>query len=210
MIKKNCVLAFVLTVLSFDSSAINLSEMEGESLGVMPYIGLSRTGAEVEIMGERESVTGYEVGVEYQWLPDKTLKTGSRIGLKNINADASNLFARYEVEMNILTIGQSVSYDFDLDGSVLRPFASVDVGFGLAKASGDVFGESFESDSSSLPYASASIGARYLVGKYVPFIQGGYQYAKVSDMGFQAFDTGVDGSADYSGTYVTVGLGMIF
>lgn len=181
-----------------------------QDLGLMPFIGLSRTSAEVDLLGEQETVTGYEVGAEYQWIEADEIKSASRIGLKNINADTGNFLASYEVEMNILTIGQSVSYDFDVAGSVLRPFAAVDVGGGLAKANLDVLGEHAESEDKFMPYASAQIGARYLVNRFVPFIVGGYQYAKVDDVSFGGLGSENAGTVDFSGAYFTVGLGMIF
>lgn len=181
-----------------------------QDLGLMPYIGLSRTSTEVDMLGEQETVTGYEVGAEYQWIEADAIKSASRLGLKNINADTGNFIASYEVEMNILTIGQSVSYDIDLAGNVFRPFAAVDVGAGLAKANVDILGEHAESDDKFMPYASAQMGARYIVNRFVPFIVGGYQYAKVDGVGFSGLASESSGTVDFSGAYFTVGLGMLF
>lgn len=203
MKNKNTILILFLVLISFKGYS-------SEELGIMPYIGMSRTSTSVELMGEKETVTGYEIGGEYKYFEDDALKLGARLGLRNVNADASNIFASYEVQMNVLTIGQTVAYDFDLGGNVLSPFATVDLGFGMAKANGSILGEEFESDSKSLPYAAVSMGARYKIGQYVPFIQGGYQYAKVDDIGFSAFDDSTSGEVDYSGTYLTVGLGVLF
>lgn len=189
---------------------ITVSGFANEELNLMPYFGLSRTSNQVEILGEEETVTGYEIGGEYQFYEDDALKIGGRVGLRNINADSTNLFASYEVQLNILTVGASVAYDMDVAGNVLSPFATVDVGMGLAKANGSFLGEDFESDSKSHPYASVAMGARYKVGKYVPFVQGGYQMAKVDDLGFAAFDNTDVTEVDYSGAYVTVGLGVLF
>ena len=189
-----------------------LSVQQGfaQDLGLMPFVGLSRTSTAVDMLGENETVTGYEVGAEYQWIEADEIKSASRIGLKNINADTGNFLASYEIEMNILTIGQSVSYDFDVAGNVLRPFAALDIGAGLAKANVDVLGEHAESDHKFMPYASAQVGARYVVNRFVPFVVGGYQIAKVKDVGFEGGATGVSSEVDFSGAYFTVGLGMVF
>jgi hypothetical protein len=112
--------------------------------------------------------------------------------------------------MNVLTIGQSISYEYELGENILTPFAALDIGAGLSKASVDILGESAESESKFLPYASFSLGARYEIGQYVPFITGGYQYAVVANLGFAAFDSSQSNEVDFSGTFITVGLGMLF
>ncbi len=192
------------------SSDSATSTTSSRKIGLMPYIGFSRSTTQVEMLNEKENVTGYEVGAEYEWFQNKRLKSGSRLGLKNINADATSLFGTYEVEMNILTIGQSVSYDFDLGGHILRPFSTIDFGVGLAKSSWEGMGDSVESDSKALPYASVTAGLRYVMGDYIPFIQGGYQTAKLDDLGFAAFDNSSSTEVDYSGSFLTIGLGMVF
>lgn len=194
---------FVITFLIF-----SIETTKAQDLGLMPYIGLSRTATSVDMIGEKETVTGYELGAEYQWIEEDSLKSASRLGLKNVNADTGNIFSSYEIEMNVLTIGQSVSYDYDLGGNILRPFAAVDLGGGLAKAKIDVLGEHAESDSKFVPYASIQTGARYIIDRYAPFVVVGYQYAKVDDVGFDDLSAG--GEVDFSGAYVTVGLGMFF
>lgn len=201
---KNTLIILLLALFSLGSFAVE------NDLGLMPYLGISRTGTSVDMLGEKETVTGYEVGVEYKWDTDTEFKTSSRLGLRNINADTGNFLASYEVEMNILTIGQAISYDIDLGEHTLRPFAALDIGVGLSSANVDVLGEVSESDDKFLPFASLSAGARYEIGKYVPFITGGYQYAVVDDLGFQAFDTSTSNEVDFSGAFVTVGLGMLF
>lgn len=168
-----------------------------EDLGLMPYVGMSRTSTSMEILGEKETVTGYEIGAEYKFYEADALKVGARLGLRNINADATNLFASFEVQTNVISVGQSVAYDFDMGEGVLSPFATFDLGVGMAKSNGNIFGEEFESETKSHLYLAGSLGARYKVGKYVPFLQAGYQSAKVEDL-------------DFSGTYVTAGLGILF
>ena len=192
---------------SSDSSSTTTSSIK---MGLMPYIGFSRSTTQVEMLSEKENVTGYEVGAEYEWFKEKRFKSGTRLGLKNINADATSLFGTYEVEMNILTIGQSLSYDLDLGGHTIRPFTTVDFGVGLAKSSWEGMGDSVESDSKALPYAAVTAGIRYVIGDYIPFIQGGYQTAKLDDIGFAAFDNSTSTEVDYSGSFLTIGLGMVF
>ncbi len=179
-------------------------------LGLMPYAALTRTNSSAEIAGEEETATGYEVGIEYEWIKEDLWRSGSRLTLKNLNTDAGamGLFS-YEMEMNILSVGQSLTYDVDLGGSILRPFATVDLGVGLAKSSADIFGETYESDTKALPYANISLGARYVVGNIVPFATAGYQYAK-ADIEQVSESFSAASEIDYSGTYFSVGVGMIF
>ena len=99
---------------------ISIKGFSKEEHGLMPYMGLSRTNSEVELLGENENVTGYEIGGEYQYFEKDALKLSARLGLRNINADATNLFANYEVGMNVLTVGQTVAYDMDLAGNTDR------------------------------------------------------------------------------------------
>ena len=79
-----------------------------------------------------------------------------------------------------------------------------------AKASVNVFGENYNSDGRFVPYGSVAAGARYVLGRYVPFLVGGYQYAKADDIGFKISDSGDTNSVDFSGSYITAGLGMFF
>jgi hypothetical protein len=176
---------------------ISVASYGQEDLGIMPYVGMSRTSTSMELLGEKETVTGYEIGGEYLYYEADALKVAARLGLRNINADATNLFATYEVQTNVVSIGQSVAYDFDMGEGVLSPFATFDLGMGMAKSNGNIFGEEFESETKSHLYMAGSVGARYKMGKYVPFLQGGYQSAKIEDL-------------DFSGTYVTAGLGVLF
>lgn len=203
MKRKNTLVLIFLVFLSINICA-------SEKLGLMPFLGLSRTSSSVEMLGEKEAITGYEAGVEYQWQTEGEIKTASRLGLKNINADSGNFLASYEVEMNILTIGQSISYEYGIGENILKPFAAVDIGAGLSKASINLLGESSESDDKFLPFASFSTGARFEIGQYVPFVTAGYQYAVVDDLGFAAFDSSSSNEVDFSGTFITVGLGMLF
>lgn len=194
---------------SFQVQAMETSTSETK-LGLMPYAALTRTNSSAEIAGEEETATGYEIGVEYEWLKEGLWKSGSRLTLKNLNTDAGAIgMFSYEMEMNILSIGQSVTYDVDLGGNILRPFATIDVGVGMAKTSADFFGETYESDSETLPYANLSLGARYLVGNFVPFVTAGYQYAKADiEQVSDSFSAATE--IDYSGTYFSVGVGMLF
>lgn len=181
-----------------------------EKMGLMPYFGLGRTGTEVEIQSEKEPVTSYELGVEYTWIEEGPWKSGSRLGLKNINADASSLFVTYEVQMNFLTIGQSLSYDISLGEHIFRPVAKIDIGAGLVNTETDVLGQVSESDDEFLPYIGASVGARYLMKNWVPFIEFGYQYAQIDDIGFEAIEAQSSNEVDFSGFYASVGLGYLF
>jgi len=203
MIQSNSIVLIFLALLSFQCFA-------DEKIGLMPYLGISRTGTSVDMLGEKETVTGYEAGVEYEWGLEGAFNTSSRLGLRNINADTGNFLASYEVEMNVLTIGQSVSYDYELGDNILRPFAAVDLGVGLSKAKVDFLGEVAESEEKALPFGGLSAGLRYEVGKYVPYVVGGYQYAVVKDLGLSAFDSTQSSEVDFSGAFITVGLGMIF
>lgn len=207
---KNITLITFLMMIAFNLKAQQITTETSEKIGLMPYAALTRTNSSAEIAGEEEAATGYEAGVEYEWLKRGLWSSGSRLTLKNLNTDAGvlGLFS-YEMEMNIISIGQSLTYDIDLGGSILKPFATVDFGVGLAKTRANIFGETFESDSETMPYANASLGARYVIGEFVPFVAAGYQYAKADiQQASEAFSTTAE--IDYSGTYFSVGLGMVF
>jgi hypothetical protein len=207
---KNITTIIFLMMTTLNIKAQEITTETTEKLGLMPYAALTRTNSSAEIAGEEEAATGYEAGVEYEWLKKGLWSSGSRLTLKNLNTDAGvmGLFS-YEMEMNILSIGQSITYDVDLGGSILKPFATIDVGMGLAKSRAEIFGETFESDAQTMPYANASLGARYVIGEFVPFVAAGYQYAKADiEQASEAFSTSAE--IDYSGTYFTVGLGMVF
>ncbi len=190
--------------------AQEIANTSKESLGLMPYVALTRTNSGAEIAGEEETATGYEVGAEYEWIEKDAWKSASRLSIRNLNTDTgmSGLFS-YEMEMNILSVGQSLTYDIDLWGSVLKPFTTIDVGLGLAKSRADIFGETYESDTKALPYANFSLGARYVIGEFVPFMAAGYQHAKAEiEQVSESFSSASE--IDYSGTYFSVGVGMVF
>lgn len=207
--KNQLTIIFLMTII-FNIKAQETSKIDADKIGLMPYVSLTRTNSSADIAGEEETATGYEAGVEYEWLDKGLWSSGSRLTLKNLNTDAGLAgILSYEMEMNILSIGQSVAYDFDLAGNVLRPFATIDIGMGLAKTRAEVLGDTFESDTKALPYANVSLGVRYLVDEFVPFISAGYQYAKADiQQVSEAFSTSEE--IDYSGTYLSIGVGMMF
>jgi len=180
-----------------------------EGLNLMPYISLGMSSS-VELLDEKESVFGYEVGAEYSWYQKDALHSATRIGLKNISASAGNLLASYEIGMNVLSVGQSVSYDVDFLGRTLKPFAAVDIGAGLAKAELNFLGISAESKNKLTPYAAVTTGLRYPVGKWVPSLQAGYQVAKVSELEMNGMSESFTNSANFSSGFVSFGLGMLF
>ncbi len=189
---------------------ISFGNTKAETLNLMPFVGFGMSSS-VELLDEEESVFGYEVGAEYGWYQDDRLHSATRLSLKNISASAGNILISYELGMNVLSIGQSVSYDVDLFGRTLKPFAAVDLGAGLAKAEFSFLGDSAESDSKLTPYAAFTTGVRYPMGKWVPSIQAGYQYAKVSELKMNELDgVGFTSSADFSSAFVSLGLGMLF
>lgn len=207
--KQFSLILFLMTLI-FNTNAMDTSTEEVERIGLMPHVALIRTNSSADIAGEEETATGYEAGVEYEWFKKGLWSSGSRITLKNLNTDAGMLGVfSYEMEMNILSIGQTVTYDVDLGGTILKPFATIDVGAGLAKTRAEILGDTFESDTETMPYANASLGARFVVGQYVPFVSAGYQYAKADiQQVSEAFST--TSEIDYSGSYFSVGLGMVF
>ena len=192
---------FILTILVITDSIWSSS--------LMPYVGLNRTSSELELGDGKETVTGYELGLEYQWIKSGNLNSASRVTLRNINADSTNLFSTIEVAMNVLSIGQSLEYQVKLGNSILKPFAAFDIGVGFAKVDGDVFGERFESDTELAKYASLSLGLRYDIKKWVPFIEGGYQYAKSKEPKMEESSAGL-GELDFSGGFAKIGLGYMF
>lgn len=200
----------LLLVLVLILNVENVKAEVAESLNLMPFVGFGMSSS-VELLDEKESVYGYEVGAEYGWYQDDRLHSATRLSLKNISASAGNIFASYELGMNVLSIGQSISYDIDLFGRVLKPFAAVDLGAGLAKAELNFLGESAMSESKLTPYGAVTTGLRYPIGKWVPSIQAGYQYAKVSELEMSDLDgVGLTSSADFSSGFVSLGLGMLF
>ena len=207
---KKIIILALLVGASFNINAQDVQETSETKLGLMPYAALTRTQAGAEIAGEEETATGYEIGVEYEWLKEGLWHSGSRLTLKNLNTDAGVMgLYSYEMEMNILSIGQSITYDFDMGGNILRPFATVDLGLGLAKTRAEIFDETYESETETLPYANLSIGTRYIIGNIVPFVTAGYQYAQ-TDINQVSDDFSAATEIDYSGTYFSVGVGMIF
>lgn len=188
---------------------ISVKNIKAETLNLMPYISLGMSSS-VELLDEKESVFGYEVGAEYSWFQKDALHSATRLGLKNISASAGNLLVSYEIGMNVLSLGQSVSYDVDFLGRTLKPFAALDLGVGLAQAEFNFLGASAKSDDKMTPYAAVTTGVRYPVGKWVPSIQAGYQIAKVSELEMNGLSESFTNSADFSSGFVSLGLGMLF
>jgi hypothetical protein len=195
---------FCVIVLVFNSQNI-----KAEMLNLMPYISLGMSSS-VELLDEKESVFGYEVGAEYSWYQKDALHSATRLGLKNISASAGNILVSYEIGMNVLSLCQSITYDVDLFGRVLKPFAAVDLGLGLASAEFNFLGASAESKGKLTPYAALTTGVRYPMGKWIPSIQAGYQLAKVSELEMNGLDEGFTNSANFSSGFVSLGLGMLF
>lgn len=202
--RKNIILCLMLM-----AASLMAPHLQAEKGDIMGFAGLSRTSSEVELYGEQETVTGYELGVEYEWIRDDKLGSATRLSLKNVNADTTGLLFSAEIAMNMITIGQVLTYDLELGGHKISPFGSIDIGAGLAKAEVNVLGTTSESDNEFVPYASAAVGVRLTLDKWVPFIMGGYQYAESDDLVISNSSV-LNSDVDFSGGFFTVGLGMIF
>jgi len=149
------------------------------------------------------------MGAEYEVYRDEKLSSGTRLYLKNINADVTEVFYSAEISMNILSVGQSLKYDFEVGETKLTTFVSFDLGVEIAKAEteNNFFGTQFKSDNKVIPYLGSSLGVRLEMPSYTPFVAAGCQYAK-SDSLLESSRGITNSNVDFSSAFFTIGLGI--